>query len=42
MNILVSAYSVNPFKGSKNAMGWNWIIHLSKNFNNPEGKINGD
>lgn len=32
MNILLSAYSVNPYKGSENAVGWNWTTTLSKHF----------
>lgn len=32
MNILLSAYSVNPYLGSEDAVGWNWAINLSKQF----------
>ncbi|MGN1328123.1 MAG: glycosyltransferase [Eubacterium sp.] len=30
MNILLSAYSVNPYRGSEDAVGWNWTVTLSK------------
>lgn len=30
MNILLSSYSVNPYKGSEDAVGWNWTVTLSK------------
>ncbi len=30
MNILLSAYSVNPYMGSEDAVGWNWTTTLSK------------
>ena len=30
MNILLSAYSINPYKGSEDAVGWNWVITLSE------------
>ena len=31
MNILISAYSCNPYLGSEDAVGWNWIYQYSKN-----------
>ena len=34
MNILLSAYSVNPYRGSEDAVGWNWTTTLSKKFPN--------
>ncbi len=30
MNILLSAYSINPYKGSEDAVGWNWVLTLSR------------
>lgn len=30
MNILLSSYSVNPYKGSEDAVGWNWTVMLSR------------
>lgn len=39
MNILLSAYSVNPYKGSEEGIGWHWALELSKKFNNPDDKI---
>lgn len=39
MNILLSSYSINPYKGSEDAVGWNWLLQLSKNFNNKNDKI---
>lgn len=30
MNILLSAYSINPYKGSEDAVGWNWALTLSR------------
>lgn len=26
MNYLISAYSVNPYKGSEDSIGWNWVF----------------
>ena len=37
MNILLSSYSVNPYKGSEDAVGWNWTVTLSHKF--PDSKI---
>lgn len=34
MNILLSAYSINPYKGSENAVGWNWVLTLSQKLPN--------
>lgn len=28
--ILVSAYAVNPFKGSEDAMGWNFVLQIAR------------
>ncbi len=39
MNILLSSYSVNPYHGSEDGTGWNWVLQLSKNFNKPDDKI---
>ena len=37
MNILLSAYSINPYKGSEDAVGWNWALTLSRRL--PESTI---
>lgn len=34
MNILLSAYSINPYKGSEDAVGWNWVLTLSQKLPN--------
>ena len=34
MNILLSAYACEPFKGSEPAVGWNWAQELSKQGHN--------
>ena len=34
MNILLSSYSGSPYKGSEDAVGWNWIVTLSKRLPN--------
>ena len=34
MNILLSSYSGSPYKGSEDAVGWNWITTLSKKLPN--------
>lgn len=39
MNILLSSYSINPFHGSEDGIGWNWLINVCKNFNSPEDRI---
>lgn len=39
LNILLSAYSINPFRGSEDAVGWNWLLQLYKNFNEENDKI---
>lgn len=38
MNILISAYSCNPYLGSEDAVGWNWILQYSRNAG-PQDKI---
>lgn len=32
MNYLISAYSVNPYKGSEDSIGWNWVLQHEKNW----------
>ena len=32
MNYLISAYSVNPYKGSEDSIGWNWGLQYEKNY----------
>lgn len=32
MNYLISAYSVNPYKGSEDSIGWNWVLQYEKNY----------
>ena len=32
MNYLISAYSVNPDKGSEDSIGWNWVLQYEKNY----------
>ena len=32
MNYLISAYSVNPYKGSECSIGWNWVLQYEKNY----------
>lgn len=34
LNILLSSYSVNPYLGSEDSVGWNWTVQLSKIFPN--------
>ncbi len=29
--ILVTAYAVNPYKGSEDGTGWNWLLQIAKN-----------
>jgi hypothetical protein len=29
--ILITAYAVNPYKGSEDGMGWNFILQAAKN-----------
>ncbi|MEZ4688114.1 MAG: hypothetical protein R3B47_19250 [Bacteroidia bacterium] len=31
--ILISAYAVNPYKGSENGMGWRFIEEAAREFN---------
>ena len=38
-NILLSSYSVNPYHGSEDGIGWNWTLQASKHFTNPYDKI---
>ncbi len=33
MNILLSSYSVNPYHGSEDGIGWNWTLQAAKHFN---------
>lgn len=33
ITVLVSAYAVNPFKGSEDGTGWNYILQIAKNQN---------
>jgi hypothetical protein len=30
LRILVSAYACEPYKGSEQGVGWNWVLELSK------------
>lgn len=30
INVLINAYAVNPYWGSEQGMGWNWVIHIAK------------
>ena len=32
MNYLISAYSVNPYKGSEDSIGWTWVLQYEKNY----------
>lgn len=32
MNYLISAYSVNPYKGSEDSIDWNWVLQYEKNY----------
>lgn len=32
MNYLISAYSVNPYLGSEDSIGWNWVLQHEKNY----------
>lgn len=32
MNILISAYSINPYNGSEDGIGWNWVLQHEKNY----------
>lgn len=32
MNYLISAYSVNPYHGSEDGVGWNWVLEYEKNY----------
>ena len=32
MNYLISAYSINPYKGSEDSIGWNWVLQHEKNY----------
>ena len=31
MNYLISAYSLNPYHGSEDGVGWNWVLQYEKN-----------
>lgn len=39
MNILLSSYSINPYKGSEDAVGWNWLLQVAKHYNKPNDKV---
>lgn len=39
MNYLISAYSVNPYKGSEDSIGWNWVLQYEKNTKMKEIRI---
>lgn len=30
INVLINAYAVNPYWGSEQGMGWNWVINIAK------------
>lgn len=32
MNYLLSAYSVNPYNGSEDGIGWNWVVQLDRHY----------
>ena len=32
MNYLVSAYSINPYRGSEDGIGWNWVLQYEKHW----------
>lgn len=32
MNYLISAYSVNPYHGSEDGVGWSWALQYEKNY----------
>ena len=32
VNYLISSYSVNPYKGSEDSIGWNWVLQYEKNY----------
>ncbi len=34
MNILLSAYSCNPYHGSEDGIGWQWAVQLNRNWKN--------
>ena len=38
-NILLSSYSVNPFHGSEDGIGWNWTLQAAKHFNEFGDKV---
>ena len=38
-SILLSSYSVNPYHGSEDGIGWNWTFQASKHFTNPYDRI---
>lgn len=39
MNYLISAYSINPYKGSEDAVGWNWLVQIHKHSDKYKDKI---
>ena len=30
INVLVNAYAVNPYWGSEQGMGWNWVVNIAR------------
>lgn len=32
MNYLISAYSINPYHGSEDGVGWNWVLQYEKHY----------
>lgn len=38
-NILLSSYSVNPYHGSEDGIGWNWTLQAAKHFNKPGDRV---
>ncbi|GEM_PF-39567 len=37
--VLLSSYSVNPYHGSEDGIGWNWSVQAAKHFKNAYDKI---
>ena len=38
-NILLSSYSVNPYHGSEDGIGWNWTVQAAEHFKYPYDRI---